>query len=42
MYLIAIDLTLIKTLINGSGSYKRISYGMKIHVPAVYFHSQFY
>ena len=32
-----IDSTFIKTLMNGSGSYKGISDGMKVHVPAVVF-----
>ena len=37
MRVLAIDSTFIKTLMNGSGSYKGISDGMKIHVPAVVF-----
>ncbi len=36
-YVSAIDSTFIKTLINGSGSYKGISNGMKIHIPAIVF-----
>ena len=37
MRVLAIDSTFIKTLMNGSGSYKGISDGMKIHVPAIVF-----
>ena len=37
MRVLAIDSTFIKTLMNGSGSYKGISDGMKVHVPAVVF-----
>ena len=37
MRVLAIDSTFIKTLMNGSGSYKGISVEMKIHVPAVVF-----
>ena len=37
MRVLAIDSTFIKTLMKGSGSYKGISDGMKIHVPAVVF-----
>ena len=37
MHVLAIDSTFIKTLMNGSDSYKGISDGMKIHVPAVVF-----
>ena len=37
MRVLAIDSTFIKTLMNGSGSYKGISDGMKMHVPAVVF-----
>ena len=37
MRVLAIDSTFIKTLMNGSGSYKGISDGMKLHVPAIVF-----
>ena len=37
MRVLAIDSTFIKTLMNGSGSYKGESDGMKIHVPAIVF-----
>ena len=37
MRVLPIDSSFIKTLMNGSGSYKGISDGMKIHVPAVVF-----
>jgi hypothetical protein len=37
MHVLAIDSTFIKTLMNGSGSYKGESDGMKIHVPAIVF-----
>ena len=37
MRVLAIDSTFIKTLMNGSGSYKGISNGMKIHIPAIVF-----
>ena len=37
MRVLAIDSTFIKTFINGSGSYKGESNGIKIHVPAIVF-----
>ena len=37
MHVLAIDSTFIKTFINGSGSYKDISDGIKIHIPAIVF-----
>ena len=37
MRVLAIDSTFIKTLMNGSGSYKGESNGMKIYVPAIVF-----
>ncbi len=37
MRVLAMDSTFIKTFINGSGSYKGKSNGMKVHVPAIVF-----
>ena len=36
-YVSAIDSTFIKTLINGSGSYKGMADVIKIHIPAIVF-----
>lgn len=37
MHILPVDLVFIKIFMNGSGSYKGISIGMKIHVPAIIF-----
>ena len=37
MRVLAVDSTFIKTLMKGSGSYKGISDGMKMHIPAIVF-----
>ena len=37
MHILAVDSTFIKTLMNGTGSYKGVVDGMKVHVPAIGF-----